>query len=249
MTTPQPGIDPQKSTKDALQAAMSRWESQMRKPKPKDAKSAPALTAEKPNAAAFLAELEGTEEEEFLLRCPALRQNGPKVLSMGSELLDWMVRVIKRARGRGATLVLAGDSGTGKTHCLKVADLWLIDNYITAWERGYWDNPISWERVDWPSLCSSMEKTIDNERISDLCECGVLLLDDIGSEVDRYKNGSPAELLRRVLGSREGKFTLITTNIKPDDWAKRWDARVSDRLLRGSIIVELFGTPSFSIRK
>jgi len=74
----------------------------------------------------------------------------------------------------------------------------------------------------------------------------LLLLDDVGAEVDRYKSGEPTERLRALLDARAGHFTVISTNLPPAMWSIRYDARVEDRMLRNSIIVDLHNVPPWT---
>ena len=38
---------------------------------------------------------------------------------------------------------------------------------------------------------------------------------------------------------------MITTNIPVGEWGVKFDARIADRLFRNSVIVDLFGLPSY----
>jgi DNA replication protein DnaC len=92
------------------------------------------------------------------------------------------------------------------------------------------------ERMDERSFLTWLE-TADAESL--------LVLDDIGTETDRFKSGDATCRLCDLLNRRENKFTVLTTNIPPADWLAHWDARVSDRLLRNSAVV-LIRAPSFA---
>jgi DNA replication protein DnaC len=52
-----------------------------------------------------------------------------------------------------------------------------------------------------------------------------------------------------VLSRREQQFTVITTNIAPDNWNTRFDIRIADRLMRNTNVVDLSGVPSFAVAK
>jgi DNA replication protein DnaC len=100
--------------------------------------------------------------------------------------------------------------------------------------------------VGWAILCDETEKfgsDVDSWKYAN--ESDVAFIDDIGAEGDRYKNNVGTELLRRLLEERRDRYTMITTNVPADMWATRWDARVADRLLRGSVVVDLSGVPTW----
>lgn len=109
-----------------------------------------------------------------------------------------------------------------------------------------WPRPISVSFFDWSSI-ALYDREDQDQSFLEAHECDVLLLDDIGTEIDKFKTREPVERLRQLLGAREGKYDLITTNIPVEKWAKVWDNRVDDRLLRGnSRFVDLAGVPRFS---
>lgn len=100
--------------------------------------------------------------------------------------------------------------------------------------------------VEWSEIAVE-DKRDDDLLFQEATKSDILLLDDIGSEIDKFKTNEPKERLRRLLGEREGKYTAITTNIPQENWNSVWDDRVEDRLLRGNaIVVDLFGIPRFS---
>jgi DNA replication protein DnaC len=169
------------------------------------------------------------------------------VVAMANAVCQWCKSVL--THDAGFLLILAGDTGTGKTHCIDGARRWSRDSHIAGWERGKWDNPWSSAYADWPSIIDSLVNDEKPELWDEIVSSDVVFVDDIGSEVDRFRSGQPTEMLRRFLGFREGRFTMATTNIRLEDWPKRWDLRVNDRLLRRSRISTTFGVPSYAIRK
>lgn len=95
--------------------------------------------------------------------------------------------------------------------------------------------------IEW-STASTPEKLDERswiERLSEIDADSLVVVDDIGSEVDRFKTGANIERLCMLLNRRAGKFTIITTNHAPETWHQVWDARVSDRLLRNSEVVRM----------
>ena len=85
------------------------------------------------------------------------------------------------------------------------------------------------------------------ETLCDACAETLLIVDDIGAESDRFKSGKSTDALAYLLTRRQGRgFTMLTTNIAPTAWASRWDARVEDRLLRKSTVVDMSECPSWA---
>ena len=82
--------------------------------------------------------------------------------------------------------------------------------------------------------------------MADACRADFLVIDDIGAESDRYKSGEAIDKLCQILSRREGMFTVVTTNVEPSNWSALLDARVADRLLRKSVVVDMFEVPSFT---
>lgn len=146
-------------------------------------------------------------------------------------------------------LVIIGGPGNGKTHVLECLWLWHRSIPVSRWPRGNKDgntDGFACEFVDWPGLCRRAQKDGEDGQWLDAQQCGLLLLDDIGSEVDGFKSGEPTTLLRALLGARQQRWTVVTTNIPVANWRRSWDERVADRLFRDSRIVDLGDCPSFA---
>ena len=142
-------------------------------------------------------------------------------------------------------LVLAGPFGCGKTHALNASARYVRDVRLAegVWP-GAWPHPLTVARVDWATLVREVADNDNREFMDDLIAADVCLLDDVGSEEDRFKSGAPVRILGDVLGALHDKrrFMLLTTNIGSDGWGARWDKRVEDRLNRmDAEIVDLCG--------
>jgi len=98
----------------------------------------------------------------------------------------------------------------------------------------------------WPEIVDAFKENC-YDVVEDLIAADLLILDDIGAEHDPSRNG--ASKLCQVLSRREYRFTLVTTNIRPDAWGSVFDARVADRLLRNSEVLTLFGLPSYAVKE
>lgn len=144
----------------------------------------------------------------------------------------WCRGFASKAR-TGRVLVLSGPFGCGKTRCLTAARRYVRDVRMSVWPEP-WGRPPQYHSVNWSDFIRELTEKDNADVRDDLLEADVMFLDDIGSEEDRYKSGSPTRILGDVLGRihDEEKFCLITTNIAPQGWKDRWDGRVEDRLFR-----------------
>lgn len=170
---------------------------------------------------------------------------GPDIQRMADEVQRFAFRFYKNEQGP-KLLVLVGDTGRGKTHCAKRLSAWAGHVAISAWEAGKWRRPPTIAFHEWSTIAAKdQQEWFDWIQVNS--EEDLLIIDDIGTETDRFKSREPVERLRLLLSRRESKWTVITTNISPDEWRNTWDARVEDRLLRGSIVVNLEGVKSYAV--
>lgn len=118
---------------------------------------------------------------------------------------------------------------------------------FVAWEKGNWPRPFTVSFINWTDIaCEDRED--EDMLFREALECDVLLLDDIGTEVDKFKTQEPKERLRILLGAREQKYTATSTNVPVAKWGEVWDQRVEDRLLRGNARpLTLEGVQTFAI--
>lgn len=142
-------------------------------------------------------------------------------------------------------LVFVGENGCGKTHLAKRILRYAGGVAVDAWAEGFWPEPPRKAYADWASYVASERDGIEQ----DLAEAHLTIVDDVGAEVDRFKSGEHIEKLRRLLSAREGRWTVLTTNIRSDEWAKHWDKRVADRLTRSAKVVDLSKLKPWAIRR
>lgn len=143
-------------------------------------------------------------------------------------------------------LVLGGETGCGKTHTAKAIFRFAQVAAIKAYETGKWDLgkvPTSFF-VSWPQATDGF-KSGEYGLMDDMMQDDLLILDDLGAEHDPSKNA--ADKLCQILSRRERKFTVVTTNIKPEIWSSKFDIRIADRLLRNSRVVNLFSVKSYAM--
>lgn len=82
------------------------------------------------------------------------------------------------------------------------------------------------------------------DAIKDCEESNLLVLDEIGGENDS-KNKVGMEKLARILNN-EHQWRIITTNLLPEEWERQLDRRVTSRLFRNCIHVDLTDVPDFN---
>lgn len=176
-----------------------------------------------------------------------LRNTHPAILEASNAVhafgFDWFKR--KRAR----RLVLAGRSGCGKTQLAKALYTWATSASMLAYQKRFWPSPPGVGFLLWQEVCDRLEDSRSSmvELLADAVAEPLLLVDDIGAESDRFKSGKGVDALGYLLTRRQDSgFTMLTTNIPPDEWHSRWDERVRDRLLRESTVVDMSECPSWS---
>lgn len=147
----------------------------------------------------------------------------PEVQTMHREVQWFINDVVNKVRPR-RWLSLLGASGVGKTH--------LAEAVAAILKK---------ERPGWLVQCWKWQKVVSMLRAGDwafveylIKEVDVLILDDVGAE-----NTTPAILsaLNRVVDGRLGKWTMITSNLLPDNIRETLDARIASRLYRGNNVV------------
>lgn len=119
-------------------------------------------------------------------------------------------------------LTLFGRSGCGKTHLLKLAQYVLRQGGHQVIYR------------NWPAV---MDEIIDGEwgHIAVMCRAKVLILDDIGAGYMAAGRRAliAAAKLYEIMEARLGRWTLLASNLAPQDISDRVDPRIASRLYRG----------------
>lgn len=135
------------------------------------------------------------------------------------------------ARGPRGWLCLHGAFGAGKSHLAAAM----------AHERASLGEQVRYRSV--PGLIDAIRAGIDdgssNAIYTDLLECDLLVIDDLGAE---HLTNWARERLFRLLNEREGRPTIITSNCHPDDLAAPDDidiGRLMSRIVGNSRCVWL----------
>lgn len=136
-------------------------------------------------------------------------------------------------------ITILGNTGTGKTHCAR--RLW---NHLSA--RLDWRTcDFNHREIYWPKLVSELRSGDAFENFRDLWKWPVLFLDDICAERDT--TGFTSEQLNTLLGCRENKWTIITSNKLLHQIAEL-EPRLADRMIRAPNIFIEVNTKSHSLR-
>lgn len=150
---------------------------------------------------------------------------------------------------RGRLLLLAGNNGTGKTHCAKAINLWVktvgpSKEWVVKADgerrRAYLD-VIYWH---WPRLLDRFKEG-QWDLVDDMIDIPCLILDELGGGHDPSKVGT--DKLCTLLSHREKKWTVITTNILPSEWESVFDRRITSRFFRNSTLIDLSDVPDFNV--
>jgi DNA replication protein DnaC len=137
----------------------------------------------------------------------------PVLVTMAKAGGDF-VREIK-AKAPPRWLTLWGTSGSGKTYLARII-------------HGLFPGKAHW--LDWVDLCRRYQaKEETANRIRWAADAPLVVLDDIGAE---HQTPATVGLTHSLLHSRLNRWTIITSNLSPDDWSII-DARIGSRLVRG----------------
>ena len=173
-------------------------------------------------------------------------ESHPDVLDMCVATEMWVRRYLLGSPNN-RLLVIYGRTGTGKSMVSRKALAAIGAIGISAWHEGFRGKcPGPRAAFEWSQICA-MGPADRNEGTLwiDAMEADALILQDIGTEVDRFKSDVGTENLRLILEGRRNKWTIITTNIPPEHWSEAWDARVDRRLNTNSVIVSVRNAPTF----
>lgn len=168
----------------------------------------------------------------------------PKV----EELSKWIERFIKGAsintESKPMQLVITGPPGVGKTHAAKRIKRWFDAWSIDLWYHKKWDHPPNAAFIDWASLCEKKNEDAFEDALNEINGSDIVILDDVGSESDRFKSGESTSRLRRALSRCEYKWLYVNANFAKPQWESKFDVRVADRL-EAAHYMDMTGVPSF----
>lgn len=147
----------------------------------------------------------------------------------------WVKAAARNKRDRGTWLAVSGPNGVGKSRVLRRCHRFLANHSVDFWDAGLWPHIPGAVIAVWSRIVD-LERDEWDDWLYDLRRTSFVCLDDVGSDVDRYRSGEPVERLRLVLEMCEAKWLLLTTNAPSTQWPKVWDARVASRLSRAATL-------------
>lgn len=136
-------------------------------------------------------------------------------------------------------LSLLGSSGCGKTHIAK--RLW---HWITKRPDFQGRSDYSPQYIYWPKFVEELRSGAAYNRYQDMMRWRYLVLDDVCGE---RETDYSTEKLHNLLGSRDGKWTLISSNKRMMDIAIL-DRRIASRMVRGGSLIADIRTKDYNLR-
>jgi DNA replication protein DnaC len=204
----------------------------LRNEEPQSKQESPVITdSEKPTLR--------TEWQQKWLR---LSPHHPKMQKLADEAQAFAKAFFQQDRV-APMIVITGQPGCGKTHIARNLYRWARRHSHAAYDKHFWPKPPAVMFSKWPAVADGFKEG-SYGILEDLFSADMLVIDDIGAEHDPSKNAG--EKLCQILSNREIKFTVITSNIAPNEWEERFGSRTADRLMRRSKIIDLFDVPSFA---
>lgn len=158
--------------------------------------------------------------------------------------------------------VFAGKTGRGKSH-LSMAILThvTIQSYKQSLSSDSEVMPLKCLYVSFPKLITLINETYnmswddkENYEYTDakmkklIAECDVVVLDDLGAEVGGLNTNNPKatdsqiRLLTELLNSRQGKATIVSTNIAKNKIKEVYDERIDSRINKNIVGLEFNDT-------
>lgn len=141
---------------------------------------------------------------------------------------------------RGATfLLMLGPPGVGKTTAAALVVKDLCERW--AWNSqptGAATEPVQWLEAVELTRVSAFD-SVDQERVAELRNCKLLVLDDAGDEGTSIGRGIVAELLMHRHAKQ--RRTVVCANLTGDAFKARYGAAVADRIRQTGLIPSLAG--------
>lgn len=171
----------------------------------------------------------------------------PQLQILAREIFAFCLAVYQHP-GTGRLLVLYGPNGCGKTHAARRVYHWFNRVRMQLGSLLYLGGEEPQVKFVEAVFCNWAE-VVDGIKLEQwlifdrlMHEC-LVILDDIGAEHD--PSGIGREKLYTILNRRETRPTLVTTNVAPGDWPRKFENRIASRLFRNSVHVDLTQVPDF----
>jgi DNA replication protein DnaC len=172
----------------------------------------------------------------------------PGLIKAMDQVFDFCVDYTK-SPGRGRTLIIHGDNGTGKSRLSRKISRWAkqvaMKLPLVVDQLGMQGNMMvpSVHFSSWPEVVDGFKRD-EWQILEDMQAATLLLVDDIGAEHDPSRIG--VEKMYVLLNRREFRWNVFSTNVAPAGWVEKFERRIASRFYRNAIHVDLSGVPDFS---
>ena len=159
----------------------------------------------------------------------------PSVAEAHTAARNWC-RSIRHNAQPAYWLTLFGSSGCGKTFLARHARSYLRNHGIDC---QLWNWGVAFGKLNEPG----------SELTTHLIHLPVLIIDDIGTGYTLSDKSAELHSTRlyEILEARISKYTLLTSNLNPQQIRERLDARIASRLFRGqNTIIDLTHAEDYS---
>lgn len=204
-----------------------------------NAKPAPLMTA---RTVLQLDLIENAEWRQKFVKIDETHHEKTETLARWGEW--FMRRASLNDRSKGHQLAVCGSPGTGKSHVGKRVVAFVESYSIDLWREKHWPSPPKALLVDWARLCERDKPEAFDDALYDIASADVVVLDDVGSESDRFKSQQNVSRLRRALETCEHKWLMVNANFRKQEWTEKLDARVADRM-EAMHYLDMTGVPSY----
>ncbi len=156
-------------------------------------------------------------------------------------MVDAAARFVKAIRDgtKPHWLSFLGTSGAGKTYLARRIWRW-YQNDSSVCRASIVEGEICYPGSfnSWPKIAGELLSNQGYWKLEELQLEKLVVVDEIGS--DRDPSGHVRDCLARVLSSRVGKWTVITSNKSLGEIQRDIDTRISSRMIRdGNIVVDV----------
>ena len=162
--------------------------------------------------------------ESFDLGCYSY---DPKVAEQMKMILAMAKNYVRDFAKKKENLLLIGPTGTGKTHIsTAIASRLIHEGYDVIYDST--QNIIA----DFESDRFKSSYGREEIRSDKYLDCTLLIIDDLGTE---FSNQFTIATLYNLLNTRQNKglATIISTNLSPDDLARKYEDRIYSRIIGG----------------
>lgn len=150
----------------------------------------------------------------------------------------------------GNRLIISGPNGVGKTHCAKAIHKWAqrISLQLPLVHIPNVDGDdiqlATAQYLFWPGVVDGFKRD-EWDIVEEACKQSLVVLDDVGAEHD--PSGIGREKLYYMLERRAQMWTVITTNVPPNQWDTRFESRIASRFLRNCVVVDLADVQDYGL--